>query len=116
MEARRRETCLVSNRPFTPFPPACLSDKRITDRCVNIILQQRMCRLDLSMESWYWKDHDYTTPWPRPQSKRLCMNWEQLEYWLSERQVLNHGLLDEPVYGREGSVHIDKFFTSVVFV
>lgn len=44
------------------------------------------------------------------------MNWEQLEYWLSERQVLNHGLLDEPVYGREGSVHTDKFFTSVVFV
>lgn len=44
------------------------------------------------------------------------MDWEQLEYWLSERRVLNHGFLDEPVYGREGSVHVDKFFTSVAYM
>lgn len=44
------------------------------------------------------------------------MDWDHFEDWLAGRQILKHGFLDEPVYGREGSVHVDRFFNSVVYV
>ncbi|KAM7187954.1 protein of unknown function (DUF3328) domain containing protein [Rhypophila sp. PSN 637] len=107
---------------LNPSSPSHISSPALEaerlDKCINIIMQQRLCRADVSVESWYWKKQDYTTPWPRPKSQRLCMAWDQLEDWLTQpgRRVLkdgNGGMLDEPVYGPHGfkkPVRTDLFF------
>lgn len=67
------------------------------DHCINVLKQQRMCHADLTVESWFWKDGDFSTPWPRTKGKRLCVNFGQVRDWLDLRGIRSS----------EGFVHPD---------
>ena len=84
---------------------------RSLDHCINIIRQQAMCRADMTVASWYWKEGDLEKPWPRSQSPAHCVNWDAIESWLEPRNLVYVGHEAEPVVGirGEGYVELDPY-------
>ncbi|OAG02414.1 uncharacterized protein CC84DRAFT_1220740 [Paraphaeosphaeria sporulosa] len=57
------------------------------DHCIETLRISIMCQADLSLYTFKWDSNDEYRPHAKSNSKRMCVNWDEVERWSSERKV-----------------------------
>jgi len=75
------------------------------DHCVGMLLQNVMCRGDVTTHSWYLGPDDLTKPLiDSPRQGHLCVDWESVEAFIKPRQLVSVGRILEPAIGPDGNL------------
>ena len=60
---------------------------RELDHCIETLRISIMCQADLSLYTFRWDTEDENRPHAKSNSKRQCLNWNEVETWSMNRKV-----------------------------
>jgi hypothetical protein len=93
----------VSRSPKTLFKAS--SADRIPDHCIETLRISIMCQADLSLYTFTWRTAHDNRPKSKSDSKRQCVNWNDIEAWSMARRVSLWPRLIRKG-GREDTIHL----------